>query len=48
MGILKALGALIIVVWLVLWLALKVTTGVIHLLVVLGLAMLVIGFLKRN
>lgn len=48
MGILKALGALIIVVWLVLWLALKVTTGLIHLLVVLGIAMLVIGFLKRN
>lgn len=48
MGILKALGALIIVVWLVLWLALKVTTGLIHLLVVLGIAMLVIGFLKRT
>lgn len=48
MGILKALGALIIIVWLVLWLALKVTTGLIHLLVVLGIAMLVIGFLKRS
>ncbi|HWL61561.1 MAG TPA: hypothetical protein VNQ32_02075 [Steroidobacteraceae bacterium] len=48
MGILKALGALIIIVWLVLWLALKVTTGLIHLLVVLGIAMLVIGFLKRT
>lgn len=47
MGILKALGALIILVWLVAWLALKVTTGLIHLLVVLGVAMLVIGFLKR-
>ncbi len=48
MGILKALGALIIIAWLVLWLALKVTTGLIHLLVVVGIAMLVIGFLKRN
>jgi hypothetical protein len=47
MGILKALGAIILVVWLILWLALKVTTGLIHLLVLLGVAMLVIGFLKR-
>ena len=47
MGILKVLGALIILVWLVLWLAVKITSGMIHLLVVLGLVMLVIGFLKR-
>ncbi len=47
MGILKTLGALILIVWLVLWLAVKVTSGLIHLLVVLGIAMLVIGFLKR-
>lgn len=48
MGILKTLGALLLVVWLVLWLALKITSGLIHLLVVLGIAMLVIGFLKRG
>lgn len=47
MGILKFLGALIIVLWLVAWLALKVTTGLIHLLVILGIALLVIGFQKR-
>lgn len=47
MGILKVLGALIILVWLVLWLAVKVTSGLIHLLVLLGLVMLVVGFLKR-
>jgi hypothetical protein len=47
MGILKVLGALIILVWLVLWLAVKITSGMIHLLVVLGLIMLVVGFLKR-
>lgn len=48
MGILKTLGALLLVVWLVLWLALKITSGLIHLLVVLGIAMLVIGFFKRG
>ncbi len=47
MGILKILGALIILVWLVAWLALKVTTGLVHLLVVVGIVMLVMGFLKR-
>ena len=47
MGILKTLGALILIIWLVLWLAVKVTSGLVHLLVVLGIAMLVIGFLKR-
>lgn len=46
MGILKFLGIAVIILWLVLWLAVKVTFGAIHLLVLLGLAMLVIGFLK--
>lgn len=48
MGILKFLGAAIIVLWLVLWLAVKVTFGAIHLLVLLGLAMLIIGFVKSS
>ena len=46
MGILKFLGVAIIIVWLVLWLAVKVTFGAIHLLLLLGLALVVIGFLK--
>jgi hypothetical protein len=46
MGILKFLGAAILIIWLVLWLAVKVTFGAIHLLVLLGLALLVIGFFK--
>jgi hypothetical protein len=46
MGILKFLGAAIIVLWLVLWLAVKVTFGAIHLLVVLGAIMLIAGFFK--
>lgn len=47
MGLLKFLGAGILVLWLVLWLALKITSGLVHLLVVLGVAMIVIGLLKR-
>jgi hypothetical protein len=47
MGILRILGALLIVTWLVLWLAVKITFGAIHLLVLAGLVLLVIGFVKR-
>jgi len=42
------LGAALIVLWLVLWLAVKITFGAIHLLVVLGVVMLVMGFLKSS
>jgi hypothetical protein len=48
MRLLTYLGLAIIVVWLVLWLAVKVTFGAIHLLVVLGIVMLVVGFLKSS
>jgi hypothetical protein len=48
MGLLTYLGLAIIIVWLVLWLAVKVTFGAIHLLVVLGVVMLVVGFLKSS
>ena len=46
MGVLKGIGVAILIVWLVLWLAVKVTFGAIHLLFVLGLALLIIGFVK--
>ncbi len=46
MGILKALGVAVIVLWLVLWLAVKITFGAIHLLLVLGVVLLLVGFLK--
>jgi hypothetical protein len=46
MGILRVLGILFIVAWLVLWLAVKVTFGAIHLLLLVGAAMLVIGLFK--
>ena len=48
MGILKVLGVLFIVAWLVLWLAVKVTFAAIHLLVLLGLALIVMGFIKAK
>jgi len=47
MGILKFIGVALLVLWLVLWLAVKITFGAIHLLVVAGLALLLIGFAKR-
>jgi hypothetical protein len=47
MGILKFFGIALIILWLVLWLAVKITFGAIHLLVLAGLAMLIIGFVKR-
>jgi hypothetical protein len=45
-GILKALGVAVLVLWLALWLAVKITFGAIHLLLVLGVILLVVGFLK--
>ncbi|HEY3783733.1 MAG TPA: hypothetical protein VGL55_00455 [Steroidobacteraceae bacterium] len=48
MGILKAIGVLLIVAWLVLWLFVKITFAAIHLLLLIGLVMLVVGFVKRE
>jgi hypothetical protein len=48
MGVLKSIGALLIIAWIVLWLFVKITFAAIHLLLLLGLAMLVFGFLKAE
>jgi hypothetical protein len=48
MGALKWLGAVLIVTWLVLWLAVKITFGAIHLLLLIGVAMLVWGLVKSQ
>lgn len=48
MSILKWLGIAIIIAWLVLWLAVKITFGAIHLLLLLGVALLVVGFVKAT
>jgi hypothetical protein len=48
MGVLKGIGVAVIILWLVLWLAVKVTFAAVHLLLLLGLALLVIGFVKAK
>jgi hypothetical protein len=48
MGALKAIGVVLIVAWLVLWLFVKITFAAIHLLFLIGIAMLLFGFLKRG
>lgn len=48
MAVLKGLGIALIVTWLVLWLAVKITFAAIHLLLLVGLAMIVFGFLKSK
>jgi len=45
-AILSVLGIVFIIAWLVLWLAVKVTFGAIHLLVVIGIILIVVGLLK--
>lgn len=48
MDILKIIGAILIVAWLVLWLFVKITFAAIHLLLLIGIAMLVFGFIRRR
>ncbi len=48
MGALKAIGVFLIVAWLVLWLFVKITFAAIHLLFLIGIAMLLFGFLRRE
>ncbi len=48
MGVLKGIGVVLIVAWLVLWLFVKITFAAIHLLLLIGLVMLVMGFIRRE
>ncbi|HEV2271615.1 MAG TPA: hypothetical protein VGR92_19360 [Steroidobacteraceae bacterium] len=43
-AILSFLGIAFVIAWLVLWLAVKVTFGAIHLLVVIGVILIVLAF----
>ena len=45
-AILSLLGIVFIIAWLVLWLAVKVTFGAIHLLVVIGAILLIFSLIK--
>lgn len=42
------LGVVLMVLWAVLWLGFHIVSGVVHLLVIIGLAMLVWGLVKRG
>jgi hypothetical protein len=46
MGILRILGILLILVWLVLWLFVKITLVAIHLLLLLGIVALIIDLVR--
>ena len=48
MAVLKGLGVALIVIWLVLWLAVKITFAAVHLLLLVGVAMIVFGLLKSK
>jgi len=45
-AVLHAIGILLIVAWLVLWLAVKITFAAIHLLLVLGVILIVVGLVR--
>lgn len=47
-GLLHVIGILLIVTWLVLWLAVKITFGAIHLLLVLGVLAILIGLFRTR
>jgi hypothetical protein len=47
-SLLHAIGIFLIVAWLVLWLAVKITFAAVHLLLLLGVAMILIGLLRAG
>ncbi|HEX6941684.1 MAG TPA: hypothetical protein VF128_02085, partial [Gemmatimonadaceae bacterium] len=42
------LGIVMVVLWAVLWLGLKIATGMIHVLVIVGLAFVIWGLIKKG
>ena len=42
------LGGLLLVLWAVLWLGFKIVSGIVHLLVVVGVVLLVWGLMKKG
>lgn len=45
-AVLSLLGIIFIIAWLVLWLAVKVTFGAIHLLVAIGVILIIVSLLR--
>ena len=48
MRILLALGVLLVVLWAVLWIGFHLVTGLIHLLLIVGVAFLIWGLVRRG
>jgi hypothetical protein len=47
-AVLHAIGIFLIVAWLVLWLAVKITFAAVHLLLLLGVALILFGLLRSR
>ena len=47
-AVLHAIGIFLIVAWLVLWLAVKITFAAVHLLLLLGVVLIIIGLLRSR
>jgi hypothetical protein len=47
-AVLHAIGLILIVSWLVLWLSVKITFAAVHLLLLAGIALIVFGLLSRS
>ncbi len=47
-AVLHTIGVILIVAWLVLWLAVKITFAAVHLLLLLGVALIVFGLIRSG
>ncbi len=47
-AVLHAIGLILIVSWLVLWLSVKITFAAVHLLLLAGIALIVFGLLSKS
>ena len=48
MRLLPWLGALLLAVWAILWLGIKIVSGLVHLVAVVAVAMIVVGLVRRG
>ena len=48
MGALVTLGIILVVLWAVLWLGFHIVSGIIHLLIIVGVILIVWGLIKRG
>ena len=48
MSVLVWIGAILLVVWAVLWLGLKLASGIVHLIVLVAVALIAWGLMKRG